>query len=81
MAADDNPEKTPLTWSKTECASAGLRQLSELCLQARGQRGGAEVCQSVSGKVRGSPKRVMTLVLKPVMDVMWSPAVVMTRRL
>jgi hypothetical protein len=39
-----------------------------------------EVCQSVSGRVRGSPKRVMTLVLKLVMAVMWSPAVVMTRR-
>ena len=39
-----------------------------------------EVCQSVSGRVRGSPKRVMTLVLKLVMAVMWSPEVVMTRR-
>ena len=39
-----------------------------------------EVCQSVSWRVRGSPKRVMTLVLKLVMAVMWSPAVVMTRR-
>ena len=39
-----------------------------------------EVCQSVSGRVRGSPKRVITLALKPVIAVMWSPAVVMTRR-
>ena len=39
-----------------------------------------EVYQSVAGRVRGSPKRVMTLVLKLVMAVMWSPAVVMARR-
>ena len=52
----------------------------ELCLQARDNRVAPEVCQSVSGRVRGSPKRVMTLVLKLVMAVMWSPAVVMTRR-
>jgi 8-oxo-dGTP pyrophosphatase MutT (NUDIX family) len=54
---------------------------AELCLQARDNGVAPEVCQSVSGRVRGSPKRVMTLVLlKPVMTVMWSPAVVMTRR-
>ena len=47
---------------------------------ARDNRVAPEVCQSVSGRVRGSPKRVMTLVVKPVMAVMWSPAVVMTRR-
>ena len=47
---------------------------------ARDNRAAPEVCQSVSGRVRGSPKRVMTLVLKLVMAVMWSPAVVMTRR-
>ena len=53
---------------------------SILCLQAQDNRVAPEVCQSVSGRVRGSPKRVMTLVLKLVMAVMWSPAVVMTRR-
>ena len=49
-------------------------------LRARDNSVAPEVCQSVSGRVRGSPKRVMTLVLKLVMAVMWSPAVVMTRR-
>ena len=54
--------------------------IAGLCLQAWDNRVAPEVRQSVSGRVRGSPKRVMTLVLKPVMAVMWSPAVVMTRR-
>src|SRR6185312_3517592 len=56
-----------------------VRQPSGLCLQARGQQGGARG-QSVPGRGRGSPKRVMTLVLKLVMVVMWSPEVVMTWR-
>jgi hypothetical protein len=56
--------------SETERARAGLKQPSELCLQARDSRAAPEVCQSVSGKVRGSPKRVMTSVLKLVMAVM-----------
>ena len=51
-----------------------------LCLQARDNRVAPEVCQSVSGRVRGSPKRVMTLVVKQVMAVIWSPTVVMTWR-
>ena len=40
----------------------------------------AGVRQSGSGRVRGSPKRVITSVLKLVMAVMRSPAVVTTRR-
>jgi hypothetical protein len=47
-----------------------LRQPSELCLQARNNRVAPEVCQSVSERVRGSPKRVMTLGVNPVMAVM-----------
>jgi phosphotransferase family enzyme len=53
---------------------------------APGEAGGAlavapeEVGQPVSGRVRGSPKRGMTSVLKQVMAVIWSPAVVMTWR-
>jgi hypothetical protein len=45
-----------------------------------GARVTTEACQSVPGWVRGSPKRVMTSAVKPVMAVMWSPAVVTTRR-
>jgi len=41
---------------------------------------GVRACQYVPGRVRGSPKRVMTSVVKQVMAVMWSPAVVMTWR-
>jgi hypothetical protein len=58
-------------WMVVSLASAFRRGTTEMAPDVR---------QSVSGRVRGSPKRVMTLVLKPVMAVTWSPAVVMTRR-
>jgi hypothetical protein len=60
--------------------TAPVSRTLDAYLQARDNRVAPEVCQSVSGRVRGSPKRVMTLALKLVMEVMWSPAVVMTRR-
>jgi hypothetical protein len=73
-----------VTWlirvSGSRLGSHRGNRVAESRLQARDNRVAPEVCQSVSGRVRGSPKRVMTLVLKQVMAVMWSPAVVMTRR-
>jgi hypothetical protein len=73
---------TVLIWliSRMDEADAGVQLGVAAQAQARDNRVAPEVCQSVSGRVRGSPKRVMTLVLKLVMAVMWSPAVVMTRR-
>ena len=78
--AIDRPLPTVPANSSAPGRGRSLRQPSGLCLRARDNRVAPEVCQSAPGRVRGSPKRVMTLVLKLVMAVMWSPAVVMTRR-